>query len=183
MPEHEVAVAWTQIKKLAGMADASEKMEASLKLACFAYCCANGTSAEGSYDRSMQLSDGQQVPASVITKAVGLSQVRRFMKGNSVLSYEALKQSQCMEDNAAFIARRADAGIAPHMAFATADWLDDCPLFTPEETRVHRMWKVYATTRAKHARGGKSVRELNGERLTVEATDAVAEVTPAGVGW
>jgi len=55
-------------------------------------------------------------------------------------------------------------GVDPHVAFAAADWLDDCPYFTPAEARAHTAVRVYGINRARRARGGMSLEDVEHNR-------------------
>lgn len=183
-PPDDVKEAWNVVKQLANMATASEADERALKLAVYAYLCANGTSREGNYSRDMKLSNGKTIPSSVVPRAVGRHAVRRFMRGNMSESYRALKESKTMEENTRFVSDRAAAGIAPCAAFATADWLDGCAEFTPEEERAHRAWRAYSLTRASAARGKKPLEVLDDERVHNDIGVPVnSDVTVASTKW
>jgi hypothetical protein len=142
-----------------------EKVQASCRIAVYKYLCINGTSREGSYAGTITMSDGNSFPASVIPLAAGKMQIRKFMRGNMQESYDALKSSRTMDVEARFIAKQAKLGISADCAFAVADWMTDCPLFTPAEGAAHEKSLMHGLERSRRARGGKTLEEVETSRV------------------
>jgi len=164
MSERRVNAAWQKMFALGGLRNPGEETQASFKLAVFVYLCVNGTSAEGNYAGSMWLSDGTEVSASVIPQAVGAREIRRFMRGNSELSYYALKQSRVMEKDEKWVTKCSQFGATAANCFAVADWFSGCPLLTPQEKAVHEANFTYSVSRARRARGGRTLEEVYDDR-------------------
>jgi len=164
MEADEVKRCWAKIYKDAGLRSPGEEIQAACRLGVYAYACANGTSKWGSYSRTVVMSNGHKFAAAVVPVATGQTEIRRFFRGNLEESYKALKESQVMQDDERYLMYASKHGVSPACAFALADWLTDCPLFTPEENRAHEQLFAYRTERARRARGGRSIEEVDGER-------------------
>jgi len=157
---------------LAGLRMPSEAEQAAFRLAAYRYACVNGTSREAAYSGSATMSNGHRFATSIIPQAVGRMNIRRFFRSNMKESYEALKASETVErDEPRYVASVGALGISSACAFATADWLADCPMFTPEEGRAHQAAFDYRVQRSKRARGGRTLEEVESVRRgeTLEA--------------
>jgi len=144
---------------------ANEKQRASLRCAVYVYCAKNGTSREGDYSGRMTLADGTKVDASVIPRSASKMKIRKFLRACMTESYDCFKTTRCMEGDARFIAKAATLSIAPEAAFATADWLTDCPKFTPGENRAHEISFTRGLERARRSRGDKTLEKVEDERI------------------
>jgi len=156
---------WAEMMKLAGLRAPDEKLQAAFRLAVYKYAHANGTSRVGQYEGEMTLSDGTKVPAAVIPRATGAFAIRKFFRGNMTESYVALKESGVVESDERSVAKAAKFGVSAACAFATADWMSDCPMFTPAEVSAHEKAFTYAVERAKRARGGRPLESVEAGHL------------------
>jgi len=136
----------------------------SIKLATYAYFARNGTSRDGDYSAVVRTSLGKDLPAAAIKRAVGFNP-RKFMRGCMDESYQALKTSGVMEKDERFVAKAATFGVSPECAFAIADWFDECPAFTPKERAAHDAARNHGLNRARNARGGTSLEDVERNRL------------------
>lgn len=148
---------WARIYQEVGARD--EKAQREVRAAIYVYAAINGASRAGSYSGEIQLAGGKVISAAILSRVAGLS-IRKFLRANMDESYEFFKNSRIMESYPRFISRAADLGIGPSQAFATADWLSDCALFTPEEKKAHKTSFDNALLRSKGARGGKSLESV-----------------------
>jgi len=130
---------WELIYKAARASSESEPVKKGIRLGVYVYCCINGCSPESDYSGSVQTYSGLMFPAAVVPQSVGKHEVRRFLRAYLKESYNALKSSGAIENEAKYVAACASLGISAGVAFATADWMSDCPHFTPEELRAHEM--------------------------------------------
>jgi len=165
MNPRSVALVWQKMMQKAGLGSASELDQKAFHLAVYVYACKNGTSREGNYAGTIVTSTGHVFQADVIPYATGKMNIRRFFRGNMEESYHSLKKSESMEQDEAFIARMAGYGVSAECAFATADWLADCPFFTPAESSAHNTVLNYSLARSRRARGGKALEAVEGQRL------------------
>jgi len=149
--------AWEKMYSLAGLAAAGEKERKALRAAVYTYGVVNATSRVGNYGGELHLATGKTVPASIIPQATGKHAIRRFFRANMRESYTFLKTTDVMAKYPRFLAKVASHGIAAENAFAVADWLTDCPAFTPAETKAHEMFFASSVERAKRARQGKTL--------------------------
>lgn len=156
---------WAEMMKLAGLKAPDEKLQAAFRLAVYKYAHANGTSRVGQYEGEMTLADGTKVPAAVIPRATGAFAIRKFFRGNMVESYVALKESGIVEEDERSVAKVVKYGVSASCAFATADWMSDCPMFTPAETSAHEKAFTYAVERSRRARGGRNLETVEGQHL------------------
>lgn len=159
------ARAWEKLYREAKLSSAGEEERRAMRAAVYVYCAKNGTSREGDYTGSMVLSNGTTVSSAVIARAAGRHHIRKFLRANMIESYQFFKASRVMESDERFVAKCAALGIAADFAFATSDWLTDCPLFTPSEARAHELTFVRSIDRARRARGGKTLETVEGERI------------------
>lgn len=155
---------WEKLYKEAGLSTSGEDDRRALRAAVYVYCVKNGTSREGEYSGDMVLSTGKTVNASSIVRAAGKMRVRRFLRANAKESYDFFKASRVMEADDKFVSKCASLGISAENAFATADWLGDCPLFTPGESRAHEATFTRGIERARRARDGKTLEAVEGDR-------------------
>lgn len=172
---------WTKLYTSAKATD--EKAQKRVRAGVYVYCALNGTSRVGTYGGELQLADGTVVAASHIPRAAG-SEIRKFLRANMDESYEFFKESRVMEAYPRFLSRAADLGIGPQEAFATADWLTDCSLFTPAEKKAHSSSFNFSIQRAKRAREGKTLERVEGDsaRATLHA-QGQAESNEGPVDW
>lgn len=177
MGEQAVLKVWKRMYALARMSAPSEKQQKAFRLAVYAYCVVNGSSREGKYTGTMVLNDGTVVDAAVIPQAATKMHVRKFLRGNMKESYEALKMSGVIEEDERYVAKVAAFGVAPEAAFATADWMADCPHFTPSENRAHLAARDHGLQRSRRARGGQSLEDVERERLS-DDLDAQGSLDP-----
>lgn len=181
LPPARVAEIWEVLKKIAGVSD--EKGEKMLKLAVYAYACANGTSRAGRYSVDVVMGNGNTFPAAAIIQTTGKFNVRRFFRGDMRLSYDYLKKSQVMAADQRFVTERETAGVPGDVAFATADWFDGCPWFTPEESQAHASWRKHSLARAHAARDGKSLEEIVDDSYTEREPQPKATNQVAPNNW
>jgi len=174
----KVRVTWQKMFQYAGLKSPNEDTQRAFRMAVYVYGCLNGTSREGNYSGQIQMSTGFKFDASVIPRATGKLGIRRFFRGCMAESYTALKKSGVMEGDERFVARAAELGIAAESAFAMADWMADCPFFTPVETEAHRKAFSYSVTRARGARGG-NLEHVEEERMK-DVLDAQGSGTHGG---
>jgi len=156
---------WEKLYKMVGAASAEEDTKKSIRLAVYAYCCVNGTSRDGQYEVPFKTSTGLEIDSAVIPQAASRMQIRKFLRSNMIESYEALKSSGVIEENARYVMKVSALGVSPACAFATADWLTDCPLFTPAENRAHEASFTASVERAKRSRGGHSLENVEKARV------------------
>lgn len=156
---------WESIYKLVGGAS-DESKKRSIRLAVFTYAMLNGTSREGAYRARCKTSYGKEFDAAVIPQSTGKMDIRRFFRGNMTESYIALKSSGVAADYPDFIAKAATKGISQDCAFATADWLTDCHLLTPAEEKAHNASFTISVEKARRARGGRGLEEVESGRVT-----------------
>jgi len=157
MSPDNVKVCWEKIYKAARILSADEATKRSLRLALYAYAAVNGTSRVGNYGKRVTLSGGNVVEAAVIPQSVGKFNIRQFFRGNMTEAYEALKSSQTLALDSRFVAKWQAYGIDASVCYAVADFLDDCPHFTPEEERAHSIARTQGIERSRRARGGKGL--------------------------
>lgn len=171
MDTAEVAVVWGKIYAAVGAESAQEPEKRKIRTGCYTYCALNGTSRVGRYSGKIRTADGRVFAAAVLPLCVGKQEIRRFMRGNMLEAYRFFKRTKVMEDYPRFVAKWEAMGVGRSVAFATADFLTDCPLFTPEESSAHAKAFRYNIEKAKRARGGKSLEEVEAEEeeLTMEA--------------
>jgi len=170
LSESDNARIWDQLYKYAGMSTASEKEKMSIRAGVYVYCVLNGTSREGNYSGTIQLSNGQLISSSVIPRAASKMKIRKFLRTNMTEAYEFLKQTRVMESHERFVAAAAKHGISPEDAFATADFLTECPEFTPSESKAHSALFSHSIERAKRAREGKTLEQIEDSRVDDELT-------------
>jgi len=165
MSEDKVTRKWEVIYKMAGLRNPSEVTRASLRLAVYVYLFRNGSTRVGEYSGEISLVDGHVFPAAVIVRAVGAMDMRRFMRGNAVESYVAMKTSKVIEDDPSDVAKAAELGIRAEDAFAMADWFDLCPVLTPSEKLAHEKAFKYRISRASKSRGNNTLEGVEDEAL------------------
>lgn len=152
----KVRVIWSAMMKRAGLNQPSEQAQRAFRLAVYTYCCLNGSSRVGNYSGNIKTSDGFEFQASVIPYATGSLNVRRFLRGCDE-SYGALKESRVIEEDTRMVSKAAKLGITADCAFAMADWLTDCPDFTPMEKAASDKATQSALSRSRRARDGKTL--------------------------
>lgn len=178
MNREQVREIWQKMYKLAKLRNPSEEVQAAFRLAVYMYACLNGSSRAGNYAGLVTMSDGTTFPASVISQSMAGLSIRRFLRGNMNESYEALKMSRCIEQDERYVQKVFNEVQAPaSCAFATADWLTSCPLFTPEERKYHLASFNYSIRRARLARGN---RDLESVEKTVSDEALVAGAVSDG---
>lgn len=159
----KVRAAWAKMYTAAGVSGEEGQMQ--LRAAVYLYGLINGTSREGSYKGFMKLANGMSVSASVIVAAVGGTEIRKFFRGNMEESYEALKIMPLADLAPAVVVKAAELGCAADEAFATADWMSNNHRFTPGELRVHNLAFTTSVSRARRARSGQSLEDVERGRL------------------
>jgi len=152
------------------MNSADEAAKRFLRAGVYAYLLVNGTSRVGAYAGTFTTADGRVVEASKIVNAVGATEVRRWMRGCMSESYQMLKIFDIQALSPRYVAKMASMNVSAANTFATADWLTNCPLFSPAEKQAHDASFTFSTTRAHASRGGT----LDGveERLLGKQVDA-----------
>jgi len=161
----EVKVVWEKLYAQAGCSTANEQERMAVRAGVYVYAALNGTSREGDYKGKIQLSNGKTIDASVIPIAVGKFRIRKFFRGNMKESYTFFKDTRFMESEDRFVAKVASLGISADCAFATADWLTDCPYFTPTEARAHNVSFNRGIERAKRSRDGNTLETVESSRV------------------
>lgn len=142
-----------------------EVQQQQLRAGVYVYCLINGCSRAGSYQGMIRMADGSEVPASIIPQTAGVTQVRKFLRGCMEESYRCLKALDLGIIAPRVVSSAAALGIGPSEAFATADWMADCSLFTPSEFKAHSSSFEHSVKRARAARDGKSLETVEAERL------------------
>jgi len=172
---------WARIYKDAGAKD--ENDQKAVRAAVFVYCALNGTSRVGNYGGVMQLSNGKSLPAAILVRHAQ-SNIRQFLRERMDESYEFFTESRAMEEHSRFVARAAALGIAPGDAFAMADWLSDCPMFTPAQKQAHDKSFNYSIERSRRAREGKTLERVEDSRIKEElSVQGPNEETVGPVKW
>jgi len=165
MPKEQVAKVWAKIYQAAGAASASEEKKKGVRAAVYAYGLINGTSREGGYQGRCTLFDGSSFPASVIATAAGKMEIRQFFRANMDESYDFFKESGYAESLPRVVSKAASLSIKASEAFAMADWMSECPKFTPAEQEAYNKSFTYSISRARKARGDHALEEVEGKRL------------------
>jgi hypothetical protein len=163
-----VARDWQKMYDLAQLRNPNEVQRKAFRLAVYVYGVKNGTSREGAYRGEIQMSDGFKFSSSVVPQATGKMNIRKFFRGNMEESYVALKKSKAIENEPRVVAKAASLGIPAECAFAMADWLTDCPDFTPMETAAHAASFNRSVSRARRARGGHTLEDVEQDRIGQE---------------
>jgi hypothetical protein len=166
MGAEDVAKAWASMFVSAGLRNPTEREQKAFRLACYVYASKNGTSREGAYSAMVTMANGHKFSSSVVPQATGKMRIRKFFRGNMEDSYILLKGSRAMEKEARFVAKAAKLGIPADSAFAMADWLTDCPNFTPTESLAHDKSFTYSLDRSRRARDGHTLEDVEGERVS-----------------
>jgi len=149
---------WQKLYRKLGVSD--EQVQLSVRAGVYVYLLANGASRVGNYKGEIQTSTGLTFSASMIPHVAGVMEVRRFMRGNLTESYLVLKAINIPEVLRKLTSKCATIGIGASDVFAVADWMDNCPEFTPSETAAHEKYRNFCLQRARGARGGKSLEEV-----------------------
>lgn len=149
---------WAELYKASGC-NTDAKARLQLRAAVYVYGAVNGVSRAGNYAGESKVGD-VILRASIIPQVVGPFRMRKFFRSNMVESYHVLKRSPILQKDGRFIAKAARKGIAPDCAFAMADWLDDCPLFTFAEADAHMKSFTTSVDRAQRGRGGATLEDV-----------------------
>jgi hypothetical protein len=165
-PEANKAM-WQKFYSAAGYSSAGEESKAGLRLAVYLYLLVNGTSREGAYSGDLRPRDGNLVPAATLVRVCGSAGVRRWMRANQAESYDALRAQPLENIVPRYVASVAKLNIGTQEAFATADWLTGCEKFTPTEVRAHETSFDTSVNRARRARGGHALEEVEKRRQEV----------------
>lgn len=160
MNSDSVNECWAKMYSMAGLRTADETKQAAFRMAVYIYLKKNGTSRVGNYAGSFTTSDGIKHSASVIPNACQKLKVRAFMRGNMEESYTFLKDSKAIQNDPIEAKKAESLGIPAESAFATADWFEDCPWFTPAETHAYNMSFKHALAKSKLANGGRALEEV-----------------------
>lgn len=155
---------WQEMYRLAGIATGSEKQKKAFRAWAYVQGCLNGTSRLGDFRGIDKLYDGTAVEAAIIPRVLGRD-IRKHYRANMDESYKFLKTTRVMEMHSRFIKKCAALGIGASEAFATADWLDDCPHFTPGESAAHARSFNASLARARRSRDGKTLEQVEDESL------------------
>jgi len=159
---------WEKMYKALGLTTASEDQRKAVRAGVYVYGAKNGTSREGTYGGEITTADGRTFSSAEIVKAVGKGRIRKFFRSNMTESYEFFKESRVMESDDRFVAKAAGFGIVPEAAFAMADWFTNCPHFSPGEVRAHDTVFAKSLMRARGARGGKTLEDVEDQRIDAE---------------
>lgn len=154
----------------------------AVRCGVYVYCVVNGCSQKSEFSGDVVTADGKRFPASVIAVAATRQMVRRFLRANMEEAYRFLKNTRVIESYPRYVSRVSTKGIKSSEAFATADFLRDCPLFTPAEQDAHNRYQTFSVDRARHARGGKTIDDLTeeGNRAVLAAQGSVG---PEPTSW
>jgi len=176
---------WEKLYRAAGFPMATEQERMAIRAGVYVYCAKNGTSREGDYSGDIVLSNGKRISAACIPAASGKFAVRKFLRANAIESYTFLKKTRCMEAEGKFVAKCATLGISAENAFATADWLTNCPLFTPGESRAHDASFTHGLDRSRRARDGQNLEKVEQSRVhaNLQAQGPSAEHVAATDSW
>jgi len=174
---------WKRIYKMSGVGDGDEKAKRELRAAAYVYAAINGTSSVGNYRRNMVTASGRSIPARVLPQVLN-GNIRQFFRGNMDDAYDFFVETGHMETEHRFCEKAAAKGVAASEAFCTADFLADCSKFTPLQKRAHQMAFDYGVSRARRARDGRSLEQV--QEMESHATlEAQGPMTSAGrdVAW
>jgi len=165
MSASSVAEVWANMMRFAGLHNPSESKQLSFRLAVYVYAVKNGTSRAGTYAGDIVTADGESFNASVIPRAAGQYKIRRFFRGNMEESYNALKISKAIEREERYVAKVGSFGVEAACAFATADWMTNCPNFTPVEKKAHDASLNHGLERSKRSRNGDVLEDVEREQV------------------
>jgi len=91
-------------------------------------------------------------------------ELRRFLRGNCSESYGFLKTSGFVEEDRDCRAAAADMQVRVQDFYATADWFDKYDALSPEEREINSKSREYGLERARRARGGRTLEDVEDER-------------------
>lgn len=169
MSPQEVKRVWESIYAAVGKATASEAERNEIRFALYVYAAVNGTSPQGKYSADVKTASGHTFSAAVIPRCVGRHMIRAFFRANMDEAYEALKSTRALEVLAQrYVTAWEQRGVPRELVFATADFLRNCRHFTPQELEVNVLASNFGISRARRARGGKTLEQV--EREEVEET-------------
>jgi len=167
---------WSKFYRLAKVSG-DEGRQLMARCAVYIYCAINGTSGQGRYEGEARVGD-VIIDASMIIGTTGPLLLRKWMRANMDESYTYFKKTAVLETDGRFVAKAAGMGIAPGVAFAIADWMDDCPSFTPAERDAHDRAFNFSVSRARRARGGMTTEQVQ-EADAAKALEAQGPATSA----
>jgi len=172
---------WSKIYAVAGARD--ENDQKAVRAAVYTYCALNGTSRVGNYGGVMHLANGRELQAAVIPRYAS-KDIRKFLREKMEEAYNFFVESRVMEDHSRFIARAANLHIAPADAFAMADWMSDCPMFTPAQKAAHDKSFNYSIERSRRARDGQTLERVEDGQLQAElSVQGPSEEVAGPVKW
>jgi len=176
-----VQAVWDKLYAAVGKSSAGEDAKLAIRCGVYAYGLLNGTSRAGNYSRTIITSDGFEFSAAEIPRATGTTRIRQFFRGNMKESYDFFKSSGYVQKyEPRFVSKAATLGIGPDEAFAMGDWFAGCPWFTPLESRAHEASGNRGLNRARSARGGDSLEDVEAD--AVEAAVNAGGAKPAMAG-
>lgn len=156
----EADAIWVKIYERVPGAVSSRKLQQEVRAAVYTYCAINGTSRAGTYSSDIKLASGGVLPAEAIVQATTGLKIRKFLRANMEESYKALKNSQYLLSDGKFVMKASTLGIGAEQAFAMADWMTNCPYFTPAELSAHEISMARGLKKAAHSRSGEDLNSI-----------------------
>lgn len=173
MPLETAVAKWQQIYNLfhANGEDARDEVFTAVN----GYFALNGCSPSGRYSRDIVTGSGVRVPVDAVVKITGRLEgdIRQFLRGMMLESYECLKYTTVLSGNEAALAKAESLGIPRHMVHLLADWFKDCEYFTADEQSVYG--KVSQAVIAQAVSRKNQAAKLDGKRADLQADDPVVE--------
>jgi len=138
LPMDRAMAKWNQIYALFG-AD-SEEMRDEVFLAVNMYFWANGCSPEGKYERNIRTAGGVEVGSGDVVRIVGRlpGEIRQFLRGLMKKSYECLKYSSAIREDAVMRDKAEGLGVSADYSWLLADWLKGCEFLTASEMEMQQ---------------------------------------------
>lgn len=165
MSERDSQAIWNKLYQEARLRTPTEDERKMFRASLYVYAAVNGTSREGDYAGTIVMANGHEFQASIIPLSCGKLRIRKFFRTNMAEAYDFFKSSRSMEAVPRYVSRAAAYGVSADCAFAMADFLDECPKFTPAEARAHGIVFNHSVDRARRARSGKSLEAVESQRL------------------
>lgn len=181
LPEGKIQETWNKMYALAECSSKDEAFKMGFRFAAYEYGLVNGTSRAGDYAGELVLFDGTHIPAAVIPQATGVMQIRKFFRSNMGESYKYFKDTARAEALPDVVSKAAKLGIPAADAFAMADWMTNCPKFTPGEQAAHTKSFNHSLMRSRAARGGASLENVEDASLSRGlSAQVMSEPSPGG---
>lgn len=176
MAVEEAEAVWNRIYSL--FRAAGEEARNEVKLAVYAYYAVNGSSPQTPHSKDIVTGGGVSVASADVLDAIGSRElIRRFLRAHVEEAYSALKESEVLATDDVYVAKVADKGIPRQYAYCGADFLRGCGLLMPVEKDYADRAFNYSVQRARSARGGRTVEQIDEESRDARLT-AQREVAP-----